>query len=197
MEHSGAPAGGLSYIWNSPGHGGRIVPYTEQSGAPGRGDCSTYGTVWPSGKGDCPIYGTVRLLGPSGIVPYMKQSGHPARSERFAEKGRFPCETPWAFGGGMDCFAGETPRPWASDGRGYATPPIPPWPFPQVARSLFPGASGRSGASGFRAVAGFSPGFPTEFLVAKKSLPFLGAKKFGVDGFLPDAGNPCGNPFRV
>jgi hypothetical protein len=89
------------------------------------------------------------------------------------------------------------PGPGRQAAAGYATPPIPPWPFPQVARRLFPGASGRSGASGFRAVAGFSPGFPTEFLVAKKSLLFLGAKKFGVDGFLPDAENACGNPFRV
>jgi hypothetical protein len=45
--------------------------------------------------------------------------------------------------------------------------------------------------------AGFSPGFPAEFLVAKKWPLFLGDKKFGADGFLPDAGNPCGNPFRV
>jgi hypothetical protein len=89
------------------------------------------------------------------------------------------------------------PGPGRQAAAGYATPPIPPWPFPQVARRLFPGASGRSGASGFRAVAGFSPGFPTEFLVAKKSLLFLVAKKFGVDGFLPDAENACGNPFRV
>jgi hypothetical protein len=164
MEHSGAPAGGLSHIWNSPGHGGRIVPYTEQSGAPGRGDCSTYGTVWPSGKGDCPIYGTVRLLGPSGIVPYMKQSGHPARSERFAEKGRFPCETPWAFGGGMDCFAGETPRPWASDGRGYATPPIPPWPHGAVFSREPLGVPARP-ASG--PLPGFPRAFPPNFLSPK------------------------------
>jgi hypothetical protein len=89
MEHSGAPAGGLSHIWNSPGHGGRIVPYTEQSGAPGRGDCSTYGTVWPSGKGDCPIYdirnspaaGPVRdrsiyeTVRPSGEVRAFRREG--------------------------------------------------------------------------------------------------------------------------
>ncbi len=81
-----------------------------------------------------------------------------------------------------------------------AATPLPPSPHGPFCRSraVFSreplGVPARPASGPF---AGFSPGFPAEFLVAKKSLLFLVAKKFGVDGFLPDAGNPCGNPFRV
>jgi hypothetical protein len=56
---------------------------------------------------------------------------------------------PWAGPGGVSLA--RRPGPERQTAAGSATPPILPWPLPQVARRLFPGASGRSGASGFRA----------------------------------------------
>jgi hypothetical protein len=104
----------------------------------------------------------------------------------------FACERSRLLGGARRRFTGETPRPWASDGRGYATTPIPSWPLLQVARSLFPGASGRSGASGFRAVCRVFPGLSRRISCRQKIAPIFRRQKIR-GGWIPSG---CGEPLR-
>jgi hypothetical protein len=126
-----------------------------------------------------------RSLGRPGGVSYTE---HPGLSAR----GCFTCETLRPLGGARRRFTGETPRPWASDGRGYATPPILSWPLPQVARSLFPEASGRSGASGFRAVCRVFPGLSRRISCRQKIAPIFRRQKIQ-GGWIPSG---CGERLR-
>jgi hypothetical protein len=146
-------------------------------------------------RGGCFIYGTPRAFRRGGVFHIRNTPGllargvfhirntlglsagggvshteHPGLS---AGARGFVCERSRPLGRARRCFTGETPRSWASDGCGYATSPIPSWPFPRVARSLFPGASERSGVSGFRAVCRVFPGLSRRISCRQKNRPYF------------------------
>jgi len=160
------------HIRNTPGlvaRGG--VSYTEHQVPRPAWGCFTYGTPRAFWRGEVfHIRNTPGLVARGGV----SYTEHPDLSAR------------------AQGFACETPRPWASDGRGYATTPIPSWPLPQVGRSLFPEASGRSGASGFRAVRRVFPGLSRQISCRQKIAPVFSRQKIR-GGWIPSG---CGEPLR-
>jgi hypothetical protein len=117
---------------------------------------------------------------------------HIRNNPGLSARGCFTRETFRPLGGARRRFTGKMPRPWTSDGRGYATSPIPPWTFPQVTLSLFPGASGSSGASGFRAVCRVFPGLSRRISCRQKIAPIFRRQKIR-GGWIPSG---CGEPLR-
>jgi hypothetical protein len=124
----------------------------------------------PLGKGRCFIYGTPQAFWRGRVF-------HIRNTRAFRRGGVSPAKRP---GPGRQTAAGS------------ATSPIPSWPLPQVARSLFPEASGRSGASGFRAVCRVFPGLSRRISCRQKIAPIFRRQKIR-GGWIPSG---CGEPLR-